>query len=110
MGRVASTGNGIVGASFREIPAVGINEAERISAKLEETGLGTVMVIGKPNQLLLDIPVAQGRTGIIVMAGLNPVAAVEESGIRTTNWAMKTMFEFERLVPYEELQTLASCS
>jgi repressor of nif and glnA expression len=67
-------------------------------------------VIGKPNQPLLDIPVARGRTGIIVMAGLNPLAAVEEVGIKTTNWAMKTMLDFERLVPYEKLRTLARSS
>jgi repressor of nif and glnA expression len=110
VGQVAATGNGVVGASFREIPTVGINEVERINGKLEETGLGAVLVIGKPNQPLLDVPVAQGRTGIIVMAGLNPLAAVEEVGIKTANWAMKTMFGFEQLVPYEKLRTLARSS
>jgi len=110
VGQAASTGNGIVGASFREIPTVGINEVERINAKLEETGLGAALVIGKPNQPLLDVPVAHGRTGIIVMAGLNPLAAVEEVGVKTTNWAMKTMFGFEQLAPYEELNNLARSS
>jgi hypothetical protein len=108
VGLAASTGNGIVGASFREIPTIGINEVERINAELERIGLGAALVIGRPNQPLLDVPVTQGRTGMILMPGLNPLAAVEERGIRTTNWAMKTMFEFEQLVPFEELRTFAS--
>ena len=108
--RAAATGSGIVGASFREIPTVTIKEVERISVELERAGLGTALVIGRPNQPLLDVPVPQGRTGMIVMAGLNPLAAVEEKGIRTTNWAMKTMFEFHELVPIDRLRKLVSHS
>ncbi len=108
--RAASTGNGIVGASFREIPTAGINEVERINGELERSGLGAALVIGMPNQPVFDVPVGQGRTGMIVMAGLNPLAAVEEAGIRTTNWAMKTMLDFGQLVPYEEIQRFASLS
>jgi repressor of nif and glnA expression len=108
--QAAATGNGIIGASFREIPTVGINEVERINGELERIGLGAALLIGHPNQPLLDVPMAHGRTGMIVMAGLNPLAAVEEAGIRTTNWAMKTMFDFDKLVPYEELDKLGSHS
>lgn len=108
--RAASTGNGIVGASFREIPTASINEVERINGELERTGLGAALLIGMPNQPVLDVPVGQGRTGMIVMPGLNALAAVEEAGIRTTNWAMKTMFDFEKLVPYEELDKFVSRS
>ena len=105
--RTVHTGNGVVGASFRELPTASINEVERINAKLERTGLGAALMIGRPNQPVLDMPVKQGRTGMIVMAGLNPLAAVEESGIGTTNWAMRTMVDFEQLVPFEQLDTLA---
>lgn len=106
--RAASTGNGVVGASFREIPTASINEVERMNGELERTGLGAALLIGTPNQPVLEVPVGQGRTGMIVMPGLNALAAVEEAGIRTTNWAMKTMFDFEKLVPYEELDKFAS--
>jgi len=108
--RAARTGNGIVGASFREIPTAAINEVERINAELERRGLGAALIIGRPNQAVLDVPVMEGRTGIIVMAGLNPLAAVEESGIETTNWAMKTMFPLDRLVPIDRLQAMVAGS
>ncbi len=105
--RAVNTGSGIVGASFREIPTAAINEVERINSELERTGLGAALLIGRPNQQVLDVPVMQGRTGMIVMAGLNPVAAVEERGINTINWAMKTMMSLDQLVPFEELESLA---
>ena len=108
--RVVNTGGGIVGASFREIPTAAINEVERINTELEQTGLGAVLIIGRPNQQVLDVPVMQGRTGMIVMPGLNAVAAVEESGVSTINWAMKTMIPVDRLVPIDELQAIAASS
>ena len=61
------------------------------------------MMIGKPGRPLLDIPVSEGRVGMIVAGGLNPIAAVEESGIATENVAMGSLFEFEQLVPFWEL-------
>jgi len=106
--RAVNTGTGIVGASFREIPTAAINEVERINSEIEKTGLGAAFVIGRPNQMVLDVPVMQGRTGMIVMAGLNPIAAVEEHGISTINWAMKTMISLDRLVPIDELPAIAA--
>jgi repressor of nif and glnA expression len=58
--------------------------------------------VGKPNQPLLDIPVMEGRAGIIVAGGLNPLAAVEESGIRTENLAMGTLLDFSELVLFKD--------
>jgi hypothetical protein len=101
---VARTGNGIIGAGFREIPSSALHRAERLHRKLEEIGLGAIMVIGKPSQPLLDIPVSEGRTGMIVRAGLNPLAACQEEGIQTDNLAMRTLFEFGELLPLESLR------
>lgn len=60
--------------------------------------------IYRPGQPLLEIPVAEGRAGMIVAGGLNPLAAVEESGIATENIAMGSLFDFKRVVPYWELK------
>jgi repressor of nif and glnA expression len=79
---------------------------ERIRKRLDSIGLGGIMLIGKPSRPLLDIPVSEGRVGMIVAGGLNPVAAIEESGIATENVAMDSLIEFERLVPYWELKNL----
>ena len=104
----ARTGHGVLGAGFREVPAVALPRVRRLCAKLDQIGLGALMTIGKPNRPLLEVPVSEGRAGLVVLGGLNPVAAVEEAGIPTHNKALTGMFEFERLVPYQELTTLVS--
>ncbi len=35
------------------------------------------MRIGKVGQVLLEIPVSEGRVGAIVIGGLNPVASIQ---------------------------------
>jgi len=104
----AAGGRGLVGASFREVPAAALADVQKISRRLDRIGLGGIMVVGRPNQPLLDIPVPQERAGIIIVGGLNPLAAVEEAGIRTENAAMHSMFGFEGLQPLEALEELAA--
>jgi len=55
--------------------------------------------VGIPGKPLLDVPVSQGRVGLVVAAGLNAVAAVEEAGIETENHAMAVLHEFGKLKP-----------
>jgi repressor of nif and glnA expression len=104
------TGNGKIGASFREVPSVGIPRIEKIRRRLDSVGLGGIMMIGKPGRPLLDIPVPEGRVGMIVAGGLNPVAAIEESGISTENVAMGSLFDFKHLVPFWELNNVVNNS
>ncbi len=100
--RAAHTGEGIVGASFREIPAPAADAARRLSARMQRAGLGSLLVVGRPGQPLLEVPVSPGRVGLVVLGGLNPLAAVEEEGITTRNRAMGTIIPFEQLVPYQQ--------
>jgi len=97
------TGNGVVGASFREIPAVSVPKVRKICARLEAIGLGGVLEVGKPNRPLLEIPVAEGRAGVVVVGGLNPLAAAEEAGIETHNKALTSLFDFSGVRRFAEL-------
>lgn len=101
--QAAITGNGKIGASFREIPSIAVAKVEKIKNRMDKIGLGGILLIGKPGRPLLDIPVSEGRVGMIVAGGLNPIAAVEESGIATENTAMKGLLQFDRLIPYWEI-------
>lgn len=97
----AQTGTGIIGAGFREIPVAALPRVREIIAKLDDIGLGGVLMVGLPGKPLLDVPVSQGRVGLIVAPGLNPIAAVEEAGIPTENRAMAVLCEFSELRPLD---------
>jgi len=99
VGDVASTGTGTVGAGFREIPAGALSAAQELIEKLERIGVGSVLAVGLPGKPLLDVPVSQGRVGIVVPAGLNAVAAAEEAGIPTENRALAALADFAELAP-----------
>jgi repressor of nif and glnA expression len=99
----ARTGNGTIGASFREIPAAALPHAREIIEKLDTIGLNGVLAVGSPGNPLLDIPVSPGRVGLIIAAGLNPVAAIEERDIPTQNHAMETLCEFQDLQPLTDI-------
>ena len=100
---VAQTGSGMIGASFREVPAVALPEVHRLADLSAKIGIGGLMAIGGPNQPVLDIPVPNGRAGVILCGGLNPLAAVVESGIAVRNVAMSTLCEFDELADFTEL-------
>lgn len=94
----AATGTGAIGASFREVPAVALPLVHRIIAQMAEAGLGGKIVVGEPNRPLIGIPIVQGRVGIVVSGGLNPLAAIQESGIPTENHALSRLCEYSSLV------------
>ncbi|MDY6935156.1 MAG: NrpR regulatory domain-containing protein [Spirochaetota bacterium] len=100
---IISTGSGKIGASFREFPSIAMPKVEKIKKRLDDIGLGGILLIGKPGQPLLDIPVPDGRVGMIVAGGLNPIAAVEESGIPTENEALKTIYDFNEMKLYTKV-------
>ncbi|MFC1717652.1 DUF128 domain-containing protein [Candidatus Poribacteria bacterium] len=93
------TGAGKVLAGFREIPAACLPEAEEIISKLAQIGFCGTVVIGEPNQPTLQMPVSSGYAGLVILAGLNPLAAVEETGIDTQNMSLSMMMDFQKLSP-----------
>ncbi len=95
--------SGKILASFREIPVVSIERAKELSALMKGKGIGGILLIGNPNQPLLEMPVGLDKTGMIIVGGLNPVAALEESGITSVTKAMSTLYRFSDLVKFKEL-------
>lgn len=98
------TGDGWIGASFREIPGASRSRVEDLAQKLDKIGLGGFLEIGGPGQPLFEIPVGEGRAGAVVIGGLNPVAILEETGVRLNSKALAGLIEFGRLFPYKELK------
>ena len=100
---VVKKGDGKVLANFREIPAPSRSLAEEVVARLKEAGLGGVLLIGNISEPVCEIPVELNRIGVVLLGGMNPVAAAEEAGIETENHAMNTIVEYQKLIKFEEL-------
>ena len=99
----ASRGTGKILANFREIPAPCRPVAEAAIQKLKEAGLGGLLFMGQPNEPVCEIPVGLNRVGVVLLGGLNPVAAAEEAGIHTENKAMSATMEYSVMRPFSEL-------
>ncbi|MBL7061305.1 MAG: DUF128 domain-containing protein [Dehalococcoidia bacterium] len=99
----ARTGNGKILANFREIPALCRPIAENVVAKLKDAGLGGLMVMGNTSEPVCEMPMELNRIGMILIGGLNPIAAAEEAGIEAENYAMSTVLEYQRLKRFQEI-------
>lgn len=99
VGAAAISGRGKIGAGFRSCPAVARDHVLRLLDDLAPWHLRGVVAVGLPGQSLLEMEVGLGRVGVVVCAGLNPVAAAEEAGIPTVSKALATVFEYTDLQP-----------
>lgn len=95
-------GDGKILASFREIPVVCAEEAKMLAEKMANRGIGGILMIGDPNKPLLEMPVGIDKAGMVIVGGLNPISALEESGIKTESAAMSTLYEYSKLNNFRE--------
>jgi repressor of nif and glnA expression len=100
---VVKGSSGKILASFREIPVVSLDRAKELSEMMKEKGIGGILFFGNPNQPLLEMPVSMDKVGMIIVGGLNPIAAIEEAGIPTVSKAMSTLYKFSDLIRFKEL-------
>lgn len=96
---VVRTGDGLICAGFREIPVVAIPDVERLVVELRHKGITGLLAVGRPNQPLFGIPVADGHAGLVVAGGLNPVAAVREAGYAVRIRSLAGLEEYARFRP-----------
>ena len=99
----AESGNGKILANFREIPALCRPLAEEVVDKLKAASLNALLLLGDTSEAVCEIPVEVNRMGMILLGGLNPIAAAEEAGIETANFAMSTIMEYKNLNSIWEL-------
>lgn len=95
------TGTGIIGVSFREIPASAAAQVRQIKKEMDAQGIDGILAVGTPNQPLFDIPVGEGRAGLIVNGGLNPLAALWEARAAVEFRSLAEVENIERFIHYE---------
>jgi repressor of nif and glnA expression len=97
------TGNGNILANFREVTSVCRPLAEQVIHKLNKARLHGVILLGNPSETVCEMPMELNKIGMVLMGGLNPVAAVEEAGIEVESFPMNTVVAYRDLVRFEEL-------
>jgi repressor of nif and glnA expression len=103
VGQVTRSGDGKVLANFREIPALCRGITEEVVARLKEAGLGGLLAMGNTSEPVCETTVELNRIGMILIGGMNPVAAAEEAGIEADSHAMSTVVDYRDLTKFKEL-------
>jgi len=85
--RILKTGSGMILATLREIPSEARERTVKILENQQKKGWGGVLVLGKPNEPVLGVPVGMDRFGICMVGGIVPGAAMVEEGEQTVTFA-----------------------
>jgi HTH-type transcriptional regulator, global nitrogen regulator NrpRI len=94
---LVNNGNGKILANFREIPAPARSIVDEKAAQLKEAGLFGVYLLGNTSEPVCQISVGLNRVGLVMLGGLNPVAAAVEAGIEVENMAESGLVEYSHL-------------
>ncbi len=100
---VIKSGNGMMLANFRELPAPARPVVKEKTALLGEAGIGGVYTLGNTGEPVCQVAVGLNRIGMVLVGGLNPLATVYESGIIVDNIAESGLIDYERMITFREL-------
>ena len=59
--------------------------------------------MGNTSEPVCEIQVELNRIGVVLLNGLNPVAAAKEAGIEAESHGMNTVVEYQSLIKFEEV-------
>jgi repressor of nif and glnA expression len=97
VGGIVKNGNGKILANFREVPAPARSIVDEKVSQLKEAGIHAVYLLGNTSEPICQIAVGLNRVGLVMLGGLNPVAAVAEAGIEVENMAESGLVEYSHL-------------
>jgi repressor of nif and glnA expression len=93
----ATTGNGRILANFREIPAPARSIVASIDDGLKAAGIKGIYFLGSTSEPVCQISVGLNHVGMILVGGLNQVAAAVEAGFEIDNFAESGLIDFSKL-------------
>jgi len=101
--QVVAEGEGKILANFREIPALSRSLVDKVIDDFAKAGISGVLSVGGVGHPVCQTHVDINKIGMILIGGLNPVAAAFEAGIDVDNQAMSTVMDYEKLHDIEGL-------
>ena len=103
VGQVVADGNGRILANYREIPAPARAIVEEVLFGLKEAGIGGVYALGNTSEPVCRVTIGLNRVGVVLLGGLNPVAAAVETGIEVESFAESGLVDYARLEHFSSL-------
>ncbi len=101
--QAATTGNGRILANFREMPAPARPVVEELIPMLKEAKIVGVYHLGNASESVCQVSIGLNRVGLVLLGGLNPLAAVSEAGIEAENVGESGTVDYEQLVSFWDL-------
>ena len=96
---VVDSGTGLIPANFRLIPSIGREKTIEIIKKLDKIGIGGTIAISNENQDILGIDVPKGMVGVVIVGGITPFRAIDESGKDIDIKIAEEIMDFKALSP-----------
>jgi repressor of nif and glnA expression len=103
VGDVARNKEGKILANYREIPSLCRPIVDEVILKLRQAGMYGLLALGNTSEPVCEIPVELNRIGVVLIGGLNPVAAAEEAGIEAESHAMSAVMDYQDLTKIGDL-------
>jgi HTH-type transcriptional regulator, global nitrogen regulator NrpRI len=94
-------GEGKILAGYHEIPMLSVGKTEELLQRMKANGLVDFAVLARPGEKICEIQFNHDKVGLITLSGLNPAAALVESGIEVEIRPMCGMIDVTRLRPVE---------
>lgn len=94
---VINSGDGIIPANFRIIPASARNQAIGLFKDLEKIGISGLLKIGASGESVLGVPVNDDMVGIAIIGGISPLCAANEAGFEVNIKLAETTSEFSSM-------------
>ncbi len=107
VGRAAASGTGSITASYREVPVAALPALRQLEKDCAAAHFPGILLVGRPGHPLLNIPVHEGRVGVVLATGLNPVASLWERDRRVDSRPMVGPAAYESLIPTGDLRARA---
>ncbi|GAB4306835.1 MAG: DUF128 domain-containing protein [Methanobacteriaceae archaeon] len=89
-------GYGRILSSIKQIPYLARPYAVEILDKIEKCGF-SVLKVGDPSELVYNAKIERYHAGIVVPGGLNPIAALKESGIPVNVKAVASLMNLNEM-------------
>lgn len=101
--QAVATGDGKILANFREVPAAGLPLVQKAISRLKAAGIAGPLVLGEPGRPVCEVPVGLNKVGLVLIGGLNPVAAAVEAGIPVQSKAMSRVIDVRELTSFRDI-------